>query len=952
MILLWNVWSILNESKLQNFLQIIDDLKVGVACVCETWFDSRKGVFSRMIKENGYKLIHGFREKKKGGGVAILYRENLNVKEGEESTTQYLSLEYVYIIITLPSKRRLILMCVYRKQEIPFSCFLEELENLIDRISLKCEAVMIIGDFNVWVDEEDDPNSKQLLTLMSSYGLTQQVLEPTHRGGHTLDQIYVNKFQVNVRHEVLSETMGMTTDHLPLLIEIPSIYKQKRTLIKEYRKINKVNVDMFKQDLKQAYIHFGNRGVENFGTLSTQYHELSKAVLDQHAPILKKKFVAGVPDWIDDEYKRSRKLRRKYERKWKKDKTEENMKNYIDQKKLCGELALSKQTTHYSKIIRDAGTCQKSLFRIADELLDKNKQKVLPYYSDPAQLADEFNAYFVDKVTKIRKSIPPATGDTSYYKRPFIGDKLLQFRELTEEEVKKLIQTHGIKTSMEDPIPSKLMQSSLDEMIPVLTQLVNQSLKEGSMMGVKESILNPLLKKSGLDADNKKNFRPVNNLLFLSKLVERAVSNQLNDHMTKNNLHEESQFAYKTHHNTENMMLGIVDEVLRGFDENQATVIIFLDLSAAFDTIDVDKFLEIMQEEIGIDGKALQWFKSFLEERTQRVKIENEYSESLQVPCGTPQGSILGPRIFNINVRSQPKAFKQCKFSSSSFADDSNGRKRFALRFQFENLKNEIVNCLHHIIEWSNAHYMKINPDKTEILLLRPDSLNNEVIIRGVIFEEQCIRFSTVVKNVGVWLDMNLNMDKHINQIVSHGFKILKDIGRIKKCLERSHIERLVHAVISSRLDYCNSLFMNVSKDNLFKLQKMQNAAAKLVLGRRKRESATLALRELHWLNVDSRIIFKVLLMVFKMLRGYCPNYGLVYKRFNGRFDDFLMLDTPNFKSVYGKRVFAYHASRLWNALPVAVRSEENVEKFKTMIKTILFGGKEEFKKKAFMYKQ
>ena len=698
MILLWNVWSILNESKLQNFLQIIDDLKVNIACVCETWFDSRKGVFSRMIKQNGYKLIHGFREKKKGGGVAILYRENLNVKDGEESTTQYLSLEYVYIIITLPSKRRLILMCVYRKQEIPFTCFHEELGNLIDRISLKCEAIMIVGDFNVWVDEEEDTNAKQLLTLMNSFGLNQQVHEATHRGGHTLDQIYVNEFQVNVRHEVLSETMGLTTDHLPLMIEIPSIYKQQRTVIKKFRKVNEVNVEAFKQDLTQTYLQFGNRGVENFGTLSTQYHELSKAVLDQHAPIVEKKVTAGIPAWIDDEYKRSRKLRRKYERKWKKDKTEENMKNYIDQKKLCGELALSKQTMHYSKIVREAGNCQKSLFRIADELLDKNKQHVLPAYSNPTELADEFNAYFVDKVKKIRKSIPPATGDTTYYKRPFVGEKLLQFRELTEEEVKELIQTHGIKTSMEDPIPAKLMRLSLDETIPVLTQLVNQSLKEGSMTGVKESILNPLLKKSGLDADNKKNFRPVNNLLYLSKLIERAVGNQLNDHMTKNNLHEESQFAYKTHHNTENMMLGIVDEVLRGFDENQATVIIFLDLSAAFDTIDVDKFLEIMQEEIGVDDIALQWFKSFLDQRTQRVKIENEYSDSLQVPCGAPQGSILGPRIFNINVRSQPKVFKQCKFSSSSFADDSNGRKRFALTFQFDNLKNDIVNCLQHII--------------------------------------------------------------------------------------------------------------------------------------------------------------------------------------------------------------------------------------------------------------
>ena len=145
--------------------------------------------------------------------------------------------------------------------------------------------------------------------------------------------------------------------------------------------------------------------------LKHQYHELSKAVVDQHAPVLKKKCTAGIPVWIDEEYKKNRQLRRKYEKMWRKDKTEENMLKYIDQKKLCVELALAKQTKHYSKIINEAGNCQKTLFRIADELLDKNKQKVLPAYSNPKQLADEFNSYFVNKINKIRSPIPAAAGD-------------------------------------------------------------------------------------------------------------------------------------------------------------------------------------------------------------------------------------------------------------------------------------------------------------------------------------------------------------------------------------------------------------------------------------------------------------------------------------------------------------------------------------------------------------
>ena len=222
--------------------------------------------------------------------------------------------------------------------------------------------------------------------------------------------------------------------------------------------------------------------------------------------------------------------------------------------------------------------------------------------------------------------------------------------------------------------------------------------------------------------------------------------------------------------------------------------------------------------------------------------------------------------MFNINVRSQPMVFKHCMFSTSSFADDSNGRKQFALTFQFNVLKNDIVNCLNHIVNWSNAHYMKINPDKTEILLLCPASMNNDIVIKGVIFEGQCIRFSTEVKNVGVWLDRNLNLNKHINHIVSHCFKLLKDIGGIRKCLQQDHLERLVHAVSSSRIDYCNALFMNISKENLYKLQKTQNAAARLILGRRKRDSASAALKELHWLKVEACEMFKVLLIVLKGL--------------------------------------------------------------------------------------
>ena len=141
------------------------------------------------------------------------------------------------------------------------------------------------------------------------------------------------------------------------------------------------------------------------------------------------------------------------------------------------------------------------------------------------------------------------------------------------------------------------------------------------MDGVKLGVLDPLLKKAGLDVDTRKNYRPVNNLVFFSKITERVVKKRINCHMSLNGLHIRNQFGYKEFYSTETMMVGLTNDVLLGFDEDQCTVMLFLDLSAAFDTIDIEMLLDILEHEIGITGVALQWFRSFLSGRTQKVNF-------------------------------------------------------------------------------------------------------------------------------------------------------------------------------------------------------------------------------------------------------------------------------------------------------------------------------------------
>ena len=174
------------------------------------------------------------------------------------------------------------------------------------------------------------------------------------------------------------------------------------------------------------------------------------------------------------------------------------------------------------------------------------------------------------------------------------------------------------------------------------------------MDGLKSAvIIIPLIKDLGslVDKEIYKNYRPVSNLLFLGKLIERVVDIRLDNHMTVNKLHDNHQFGYKKYHSTETLLLKIVNNLLLSCDDNMPSVILLLDLSAAFDTVDHTKLLNILYHEIGLRGKAYTWCKSFLTNRTFRIKIGNSYSLEELLLFGVAQGSVLGPRYFNIYTR-------------------------------------------------------------------------------------------------------------------------------------------------------------------------------------------------------------------------------------------------------------------------------------------------------------
>ena len=169
---------------------------------------------------------------------------------------------------------------------------------------------------------------------------------------------------------------------------------------------------------------------------------------------------------------------------------------------------------------------------------------------------------------------------------------------------------------------------------------------------------------------------------------------RLQEHLDQNNLNVKEEYGYKEAHSTEMLLVWVTNYLLEACDKNMPTVVLLLDLSAAFDTVDHVKLLNILEKEIGVTGIALEWFREFLTNRTQRVKIGDSYSKVAILLYGVIQGSILGPRLFNIYIRSVYKRVEPTKFDIVGFADDHQLLKQFALSFKLKTVGDDIRNCL------------------------------------------------------------------------------------------------------------------------------------------------------------------------------------------------------------------------------------------------------------------
>ena len=492
-------------------------------------------------------------------------------------------------------------------------------------------------------------------------------------------------------------------------------------------------------------------------------------------------------------------------------------------------------------------------------------------------------------------------------------------------------------------MPTQIVVECLDVLLPALIKIINLSLESGCFPDSwKHANVCPRLKKPKAEA-NFPNLRPISNLTFVSKLTERAVFNQTHNHLTLNCLYPKVQSSYREFHSTETALLRIKNDILMNINKQHLTLLVLLDLSAAFDTVDHVILLNRLNSNFGISGRVLSWFRSYLHNRSQSVSVNGETSRPFDVKHGVPQGSCLGPLLFILYVSKLFTIVERHLPEVHAYADDT--QLYIAFKPEPEHAANAITAmeaCITDIRKWMLIDKLMLNDEKTEFIVIGTRQQLAKVDIDSLRVGHTA---SSEVKNLGCWFDNQLKMVTQINQTCKAAFFHIFNIRRIRKFLSSDTVQTLVNAFVTSRLDYCNSILFGLPNTELQKLQRVQNTAARLICNTNKFDHITPTLVKLHWLPVKYRIHFKILLITFKAIHGLAPKYLselLTRKKisnYNLRSTSEIVLQHPRTKTLrtLGDRSFTAAAPALWNNLPNVVRSATSINSFKKLLKTHFF---------------
>jgi exonuclease III len=942
----------LNAQSVRNKTDLIRDIvlehDIDILSLTETWLTTKDkdDVHIKGLSLPGYEFHHMPRKGNRGyGGVAVLHKANIKVIKSNVYKAD--SFENMQIKFNTGS-RCLDLVTLYRpppntKNKLTTTQFFEEFSEFLQERVTSSGDLLMVGDLNFHLDKKDESTTRNFTDLLDSFNIKQHVDEPTHMSGHALDVIMSRDTDNLVQHVKVGD---MITDHRLLLCNVhhpkPHLQEQKITT----RKLRSIDLASFRSDIAEGL--GASDDTTSVSDLLKKYESHLSEVLNKHAPAKEKSVVIRPQQpWFSDELHLAKSEKRKAERLWRRTGLTVHREIFNTEKVKYNKLLTHSKASYFNQRITECGNDSKALSQIMNELLFRQKTSKLPAHGSAEDLANRFSTFFKEKIDKIRDNLPDCSNINLDITQPPPATTLNFLEPTTEEELWKIISKSPAKSCMLDPIPTWLIKECKCELLPIMTSIINSSLQSSQVpASMKSAVVTPLLKKSTLDPEILKNYRPVSNLSYISKLLETVVARRLTDYMTVNNLHEDLQSAYKSGHSTETALIKVQNDILTSIDQHGVVILVMLDLSAAFDTIDHDILFDRMENTLGITGPALDWFRSYLSGRTLRVKIGRSFSELLDILYSVPQGSVLGPLLFLIYLLPLGKLIRKHGLYLHIYADDTQ------LYISIRPISQRAVDigvakleaCLTDIYTWMSQNKLKLNADKTEVLVLATPQQRAKISVPSISVNGEIVQIlSEPIGNLGAVFDPSMNMSAHVTKVVKSANYHLHNIGKARKYLTEESTKLTVVSLVTSRLDYCNGLLYGITLELVLKLQRVQNNAARVITLTKKHDHISPVLKDLHWLPIAMRIQYKILLLVYKCKSGTAPSYlKELLTEYNpsrtlrSATKNLLCEPRTNMKT-YGDRAFCACAPKLWNQLPNNICAADSVPIFKRLLKTHLF---------------